>query len=119
LTTTFPRWLIESGLGEEAVTELLGGERPAPDADYDSLRLFWDQPVSIDQIRAIAARSQRPFWLYGEMVFMDQQRDMGSPKRTLTATEALELCGPVGLDQVREKGAFSINSREHGWSPYR
>ena len=119
LLVTFPRWLIESGLGEEAVKDLLGGDTPASGADHDTWRLYWDQPVSIDQIRAIAARSRRPFWLYGEMIYMDQVADLGPPTRTLTAAEALELVGPVGLDEVHEKGGFGINWRERGWGPRR
>ena len=119
MTTTFPRWLIESGLGEDAADEVLGGERPAPDADYDTRRIFWDQPVSIDQIRAIATRSRRVFWLYRQTVTLDQFPDLGPPTRTLTAAEALELCGPVGLDEVHEKAGFDISWRDRGWSPYR
>src|SRR5262249_30064857 len=93
LMTTYPRWLIETGLGEEAVKAVLGGERPAPEADHATWRVYWDQPVAIDQIRAIAARSPRPFWLYGDIVRMDQFSDR-PPTRTLTAAEALEPVGP-------------------------
>jgi len=48
-----------------------GGEEPPPDSD--TWRRTCDEPVSIDQLRA------------------------------MTAAEALELVGPVGLDEVYEK----------------
>jgi hypothetical protein len=35
--------------------------------------------------------------------------------RKLTALEALDLIGPIGLDEVREKSSFSVKWRERGW----
>jgi len=49
-----------------------------PPPDSDTWRRTCDEPVSIDPLRA------------------------------MTAAEALELVGPVGLDEVYEKGSFSV-----------
>jgi hypothetical protein len=64
----FPRWLIESGLGADAVKHVLDGDEPPATANHQTLQQYWDQPVSVDQIRDIAARSQRRFWLCGDWV---------------------------------------------------
>ena len=35
--------------------------------------------------------------------------------RRLTAVEALDLIGPIGLDEVREKASFSVMWHDRGW----
>ena len=40
----FPRWLIESGLGADAVKDVLDGDGPLTTADHETLRQYWDQP---------------------------------------------------------------------------
>ena len=111
----FPRWLIESGLGADAVMHVMDGVPPSANADDESLRRYWDQPVSIDQIRDIAARSQRRFWLCGDWVRAQPLSISDVTARRLTAVEALDLIGPIGLDEVREKSSFSVRWRERGW----
>src|SRR5689334_11416122 len=114
---TFPRWLIESGLGESAVSQVLGGDRPPETADSHALRAFWDQPIAIDQLREIAARSRRRFWRDGDWIRERPLAVSEVTSRRLTAVEALELAGPVGLDEIREKGSFSVRWRDRGWTP--
>ena len=90
----FPRWLIESGLGADAVMHVLDGvPRPRPRTTR-RCGSIWDQPVSIDQIRDIAARSQRRFWLCGDWVREQPLSISDVTARRLTAVEALDLIGP-------------------------
>jgi hypothetical protein len=114
---TFPRWLIESGLGEPAVHQVLGGDRPPATADPAGLRAFRDQPVSIDQMRLIAVRSRRRFWRDGDWIRERPLPTSDVTSRRLTAAEALDLVGPVGLDEVHEKGSFSVLWHDRGWLP--
>ena len=111
----FPRWLIESGLGADAVQHVLGGVPPPEAADHETWRQYWDQPVSTDLIRDIAARSQRRFWLCGDWVREQPLSISDVTARKLTAVEALDLIGPIGLDDVHEKSSFSVKWRERGW----
>ena len=98
----FPRWLIESGLGADAVKHVLDGVDPP-------------ETLSIEQIREIAVRSARRFWLCGDWVREQPLSISDVTARRLTAVEALELIGPFGLDEVREKSSFSVKWRERGW----
>jgi hypothetical protein len=102
----FPRWLVESGLGADAVNDVLGGNAFAPAAD---------QPISTEQLREIARRSQRRFWLCGDWIREQPMSISDVTARRLSATEALELIGPIGLDEVRAKAAFSLKWRDRGW----
>jgi len=111
----FPRWLIESGLGIEAVKQVLGGEAPPETADPTTLQQYLNQPVTIDQIRDIADRSPRRFWLCGDWIREQPLSISDVTARRLTAVEALDLIGPVGLDEVREKSSFSVKWRDRGW----
>jgi hypothetical protein len=102
----FPRWLVESGLGADAVNDVLGGNAFAPAAD---------QPISTEQLREIARRSQRRFWLCGDWIREQPMSISDVTARRLSATEALELIGPIGLDEVRAKASFSLKWRDRGW----
>jgi hypothetical protein len=111
----FPRWLIESGLGVDAVRQLLGGDRPGQAADPTVLQQYLDQSVSEDQVREIAIRSTRRFWLCGDWVREQPMSISDVTARRLSAAEALDLIGPIGLDEVREKASFSVKWRDRGW----
>ena len=110
----FPRWLIESGLGVDAVKQVLGGDPPA-DRGSDDLQQYLDQPISDEQVRDIATRSPRRFWLCGDWVREQPMSISDVTARRLTAAEALDLIGPIGLDEVREKASFSVKWRDRGW----
>jgi hypothetical protein len=111
----FPRWLIESGLGVDAVKQVLGGDPPGQTADPTTLQQYLDQEISDDQVRDIATRSPRRFWLCGDWVREQPMSISDVTARRLTAAEALELIGPIGLDEVREKASFSVKWRDRGW----
>ena len=111
----FPRWLIESGLGVDAVRQVLGGEAPGQTADPTTLQQYLDQSVSDDQVREIATRSTRRFWLCGDWVREQPMSISDVTARRLTAAEALDLIGPIGLDEVREKASFSVKWHDRGW----
>src|SRR5262245_59666776 len=98
---TFPRALIESGLGADAVSKVLGESR--------------DEPVSIDQLREIARLSRRRFWLCGDWIREQPLSISDVTARRLTAAEALDLIGPIGLGEVRERSSFSVRWRDRGW----
>jgi hypothetical protein len=98
---TFPRALIESGLGADAVHKVLGDAR--------------DEPVSIDQLREIAKLSRRRFWLCGDWIREQPLSISDVTARRLTASEALDLIGPIGLDEVKASSSFSLSWRDRGW----
>ena len=98
---TFPRLMIERGLGADAVNKVLGeGENEA---------------LSVDQIREIARQSRRRFWLCGDWIREQPLSISDVTARRLTAAEALELIGPVGLDEVKASSSFSVKWRDRGW----
>jgi hypothetical protein len=111
----FPRWLIESGLGVDAVRQVLGGDSPGQAADPTTVQLYQDQSVSDEQVREIANRSTRRFWLCGDWIREQPMSISDVTARRLTAAEALALIGPIGLDEVREKASFSVKWRDRGW----
>jgi hypothetical protein len=98
--------MVESGLGADAVSDVLGKDAFAPAADH---------PITAEQVREIARRSQRRFWLCGDWVREQPMSISDVTARRLSATEALELIGPIGLDEVREKASFSVQWRDRGW----
>jgi hypothetical protein len=111
----FPRWLIESGLGVDPVRQVLGGDPPGQAADPTVLQQYLDQSVSDDQVREIATRSTRRFWLCGDWIREQPMSISDVTARRLSAAEALDLIGPIGLDEVREKASFSVKWRDRGW----
>jgi hypothetical protein len=98
---TFPRSLIEDGLGADAVNEVLGGDR--------------GEPVSSEQVREIAKLSRRRFWLCGDWIREQPLSISDVTARRLTAAEALDLIGPIGLGEVRARSSFSVQWRQRGW----
>jgi hypothetical protein len=98
---TFPRVMIERSLGAEAVSKVLGADA--------------DEVVSTDQIREIAKLSRRRFWLCGDWVREQPLSISDVTARRLTAAEALDLIGPVGLEQVAANASFSLKWRDRGW----
>ena len=93
--------MIERGLGADAVTKVMGSDA--------------DDALSIDQIREIARQSRRRFWLCGDWIREQPLSISDVTARRLTAAEALDLIGPIGLDEVHEKSSFSVKWRERGW----
>ena len=102
---TFPRLMIERGLGADAVGKVLGS-----DGSSEA-----DAVLSIDQIREIAKQSRRRFWLCGDWIREQPLSISDVTARRLTATEALDLIGPVGLDEVKASSSFSVKWRDRGW----
>jgi hypothetical protein len=98
---TFPRLMIERGLGAEAVTKVLGDDT--------------DETLSIDQIREIAKQSRRRFWLCGDWIREQPLSISDVTARRLTAVEALDLIGPVGLDALKASSSFNVKWRDRGW----
>jgi len=98
---TFPRGMIEKGLGADAVTKVLGTDE--------------DASVSVDQIRQIARLSRRRFWLCGDWIREQPLSVSDVTARRLTAVEALDLIGPVGLDEVSGQASFNVKWRDRGW----
>jgi len=98
---TFPRLMVERGLGTDAVTKVLGSDA--------------DETLSIDQVREIAKQSRRRFWLCGDWIREQPLSISDVTARRLTATEALDLIGPVGLDEVKASSSFSVKWRDRGW----
>jgi hypothetical protein len=98
---TFPRSMIESGLGADAVSEVLGSDHGLP--------------VSIEQVREIARLSRRKYWLCGDWIREQPLSVSDVTARRLSAAEALDLIGPIGLGEVRQRSSFSVKWRERGW----
>jgi hypothetical protein len=98
---TFPRGMIEKGLGSDAVSKVLGTDE--------------DAPISVDQVRQIARLSRRRFWLCGDWIREQPLSVSDVTARRLTAVEALDLIGPVGLDEVSAKTSFNVKWRDRGW----
>ena len=94
--------MIETSLGADAVSEVLGN-----DGVVDA--------VSIDQVRAIARLSRRRFWLCGDWIREQPLSISEVTARRLTAAEALDLIGPIGLGEVKERSSFSVKWRDRGW----
>jgi hypothetical protein len=97
----FPRGMIEKGLGVDAVSKVLGTDE--------------DAPISVDQVKQIARLSRRRFWLCGDWIREQPLSISDVTARRLTAAEALELIGPVGLDEVKASSSFSVKWRDRGW----
>jgi hypothetical protein len=93
--------MIERGLGVEAVTKVLGGDT--------------DETLSTEQVREIAKQSRRRFWLCGDWIREQPLSISDVTARRLTAVEALDLIGPVGLDEVTASASFSLKWRDRGW----
>ena len=93
--------MIERGLGAEAVAKVLGGDA--------------DETLSIEQVREIAKQSRRRFWLCGDWIREQPLSISDVTARRLTAAEALELIGPVGLNEVKASSSFSVKWRDRGW----
>ena len=50
------------------------------------------------------------------MQSVDDGNDLGAAMLVVDGLpEALELIGPIGLDEVREKASFSVKWRDRGW----
>ena len=93
--------MIERGLGAEAVTKLVGDEG--------------NETLSVDHIREIAKLSRRRFWLCGDWIREQPLSISDVTARRLTAAEALDLIGPVGVDEVHAGSSFSLKWRDRGW----
>ena len=74
-------------------------------------------PSRIDQVRRIAKLSRRRFWLCGDWIREQPLSVSDVTARRLTAVEALDLIGPVGLDEVNGQPSFNVKWRDRGWGP--
>jgi hypothetical protein len=93
--------MIETGLGADAVNEVLGSDR--------------GESVSVEQIREIAKLSRRKYWLCGDWIREQPLSVSDVTARRLSAAEALDLIGPIGLGEVRARSSFNVKWRDRGW----
>src|SRR4029079_10065928 len=98
---TFPRLMIERGLGADAVTKVMGSDA--------------DDALSVDQIREIARQSRRRFWLCGDWIRAQPLSISDVTARRVTAAVSLAVIDPGVLYEVKARSSLSLMWCARGW----